>query len=107
MHTLQTYSLQLGLKLSFPDTQSKKERNLISSQHLKDKTKCPRDFLSCFWHQDQIGLFPSRPGKIDSVQCKEHQTQNTLCNRVSDLHWAFTHKDPPSQLIAFHQSVIL
>ena len=48
----------LGLKLSLPDIHSKKEVNFVCSQHQKDKIKYPRDFLSCFWHQDQTGLFP-------------------------------------------------
>lgn len=57
-HTAMTYSLQLGLKSSFPDVHSTKGSNLVSSQHWKDKTKYPRDFLSCFWRQDQIWLYP-------------------------------------------------
>ena len=33
MHTVMTYSLHLGLKLSFPDIHSTKGSNLVSSQH--------------------------------------------------------------------------
>ena len=91
----------MGLKLSFPDVDSKKESNLIHSQCLYDKTNYSRDFYLFLAPRSDRG-FSLEGGlvKWTLYDVVNVVLRNTLYN--SEVHWAVSHEDPPSQLVASH-----
>lgn len=64
-----------------------------------------KGFLAIFWHQYQVGFFFFfRAAWYNGTLCDAVNIvpKLILYNRVREVHWAVSHKDPPAQPKASH-----